>query len=143
MDVGLAEVLVLEVFMWRVRVANCCVIVFVLMERAQVVEATGVLVVVMGHVMVRMGVHQLSVLMFLWFTHRRPLPLCRLRTATSTAGNTSRIDHLVIAWRRPDRSWPGPRPPRSGARRPGSRAKHDSSGGLFFSGASENGGSER
>ena len=74
MDVGLAEVLVLEVFMWRVRVANCCVIVFVLMERAQVVEAAGVLVVVMGHVMVRMGVHQLSVLMFLWFTHRRPLP---------------------------------------------------------------------
>ena len=83
MHVSLAEVLILEVLVRRVRVAEGGVVMLVLMERAQVVETARVLVVVMSHVVVRMGVHQLVVLVFLWFAHRRLLPFLGIGTVVT------------------------------------------------------------
>ena len=44
-------------------------LVLVLMRRAQVLEATGMMAAVVGHVEVLMGVHQLLVVVLLRFAH--------------------------------------------------------------------------
>jgi hypothetical protein len=65
----LAEMLLFEILVRGVRVADCRMFVLVLMRRAQVLEATGLMAAVVGHVEVLMGVQQLLVVVLLGFAH--------------------------------------------------------------------------
>jgi hypothetical protein len=62
-DVRLADVLVLEVLVRRVRVMQRRMIVLMLVRRAEVLEPSGHLVVVVGHVEVPVAVHHSLVVM--------------------------------------------------------------------------------
>jgi hypothetical protein len=67
--VSLAEMFLLEVLVRNVRMPESRVSVLVLMGSAVVLEATGMMAVVVGHVEVLMGVHQLLVVVLLRLAH--------------------------------------------------------------------------
>ena len=69
MLMSLAEMFLLEVLVRSVRVPESRMSVLVLMGSAVVFEATGMMAVVVGHVEVLMGVHQLLVVVLLRFPH--------------------------------------------------------------------------
>ena len=76
MDMSLAEMLLFEILVRGVRVPERRMIVLVLMRRAQVLEATGLVAAVVGHMEVLMGVNQLLVVVLLCFAHVwSPVPL--------------------------------------------------------------------
>jgi hypothetical protein len=68
-DMSLAEMLLFEILMRGVRVPERRMIVLVLMRRTQVLEGTGLMASVVGHVEVLMGVHQLLVVVLLRLAH--------------------------------------------------------------------------
>jgi|GEM_PF-2255411 len=68
-DMSLAEMFLFEILVGGVRVAQRRMIVLVLMRRTQMLEATGLIAAVVGHVEVLMGVDQLLVVVLLRFAH--------------------------------------------------------------------------
>jgi hypothetical protein len=74
-DMSLAEMLLFEILMRGVRVPERRMIVLVLMRRTQVLEGTGLMASVVGHVEVLMCVHQLLVVVLLRLAHVQS-PVC-------------------------------------------------------------------
>jgi len=68
-DMSLAEMLLFEILVRGVRVPERRMMVLVLMRGAQVLEGTGLMAAVVGHVEVIMGVHQLLVVVLLRLAH--------------------------------------------------------------------------
>ena len=68
-DMSLAEMLLFEILVRGVRVPKRRMMVLVLMRGAQVLEGTGLMAAVVGHVEVLMGVHQLLVVVLLRLAH--------------------------------------------------------------------------